>query len=411
MKYVLLMGRGIEGTGNTKYAVELQKYIENLGNDCITIANSDKKWGREKSHENKIRLMSFEYDEEQITEICLSANHVIILSTPAKNYDYFTKLAFHDVVIECSNKNVDLTYIQVDHKIQSINRNYYADEEFMDFFIHVNRIITHSRHGDFTKFCERNYIDTSNFVYGDDLGFCGINGLDWDSYLKYWKSYEEKNAKTIKFIGRSASWKGPWLLRDIHENCFKDHGFITTIEGIEGSIQTVPELYKETKPNRIPRDDVIVRLKTNDKKMLNDGKMCFEAYKPVYILPPYDNVYAMERMSKEDFGIELLLLEDDVLSNIMEYAMMEIIAVGTIPVFRKRWGEKFCVDGKPIIEHDCGTIFLDENNPEIAVHEMLSVIENKTIYDLTRNKAFAFYSKYFNSKRNFKILLDCINEV
>lgn len=408
MKYVLLMGRGIEGTGNTKYAVELQKYIESQGNSCVTFANADKKWGREKSHPNKIKLCSFEYEEDSITKECLNADVIIILSTPAKNYDYFSKLAFHDIITDCSNMKKNIVYIQVDHKIQSINRNYYADKEFLDFFDCLTKVIAHSRNGDFTKFCNKNNIDTSKFLYGDDIGFVGINGLDWDAYLGYWKHFDDKEYKTIKFIGRSAIWKGPWLLRDIHQNHFKDLGFITTIEGIEGSIQTVQELYKETKPNRVSRDDVIIRLKTADKNALNNGTMTFKRYENAYILPPYDNTYALERMSKQQFGIELLLLNDDVLQNIMEYAMMEIVAVGTIPVFRKRWGEMFKINGKPIIELNSGTIWLDENDPCEAINQMLELADDETRYNQMRNTAFEFYSEYFSSERNFKILLDCI---
>lgn len=408
MKYVLLMGRGIEGTGNTKYAIELQKYIQSKYHDCVTFANADKKWGREKSHPNAIQLRSFEMEEDFINEVCLDADCIIILSTPAKNYDYFSKLAFHDIITDCAKSNKNIVYIQVDHKIQSINRNYYADEEFLDFFDCLTKVITHSRNGDFVRFCNKNGINTSKFIYGDDIGFIGINGLDWDAYLGYWKHFEDKEHKTIKFIGRSAVWKGPWLLRDLHKNHFKDLGFITTLEGIEGSIQTVPELYCETKPVRIPRDDVIIRLKTDDKKKLNSGTMTFDRYKPVYILPPYDNLEMLERMSKQQFGIELLLLDDDVLPNIMEYAMMEIVAVGTIPVFRKRWGEKFKINGTPLIELDCGTIWLDENDPCEAINDMLALADDETAYNRMRNKAYKFYSKHFSSEQNFKILLECI---
>ena len=410
MKYVLLMGRGIEGTGNTKYAVELQKYIESLGHDCITIANSDKKWGREKSHPNKIELRSFELEEDYITECCENADNIIILSTPAKNYEYFSKLAFHDIITGSSMIGKNLVYIQVDHKIQSINRNYYADEEFLDFFDCLTKVITHSRNGDFTKFCNKNNVDTSKFVYGDDIGFVGINGLDWEAYEGFWKHFDEKEHKTLKFIGRSAVWKGPWLLRDLHYNHLKDLGFITTIEGIEGSIQTVTELYKETKPERIARDDVIIRLKTSDKNALNAGTMKFKRYEPAYILPPYDNSYALDRMSKQQFGIELLLLEDNVLPNIMEYAMMEIVAVGTIPVFRKRWGEKFKINGVPLADYDCGTIWLDEKDPTEAINRMIDLSDDEESYNSMRNKAFEFYSKYFSSERNFKILLNCIGD-
>lgn len=408
MKYVLLMGRGIEGTGNTKYAVELQKYIESSGHECITIANSDKKWGREKSHPNHIRLMSYSLAQSEIEKICLDANYIIILSVPAKNYDYFSLLAFHEIIEHLSSADKNITYVQVDHKIQSINRNYYALDEFIDFFDNITNIITHSRNGDFCKFCDKNFISTDKFIYGDDIGFCGINGLDWESYAGYWKHFEEKEYRTLKFVGRSANWKGPWLVRDIHQKYLKDKDFITTVEGIEGSIGTVVELYKETKPLRIPRDDVIIKLSTSDRISLNSNDMTFKRNNPAYILPPYDNSYAMERLSKQQFGVELLLLEDPVLKNIMEYAMMEIVAVGTIPVFRKRWGEMFKVNGKPIIEYDCGTIFLDEKEPLDAIELMCKISEDETLYNSFRNKAFDFYSENFSSKKNFEILLNCI---
>lgn len=414
MKYVLLMGRGIEGTGNTKYAIELHSYLEKKGNTCVTIANNDKKWGREKSHTNKIKQYSFENEDDKILNICKNADVVIVLSTPAKNYSEFSKIAFYDVIKGTHDAGVKVIYIQVDHKIQSINRNFYAEWEYTDIFDYFTKVFTHSRDGDFVKFCNNNGISTDRFMYGDDGHFIGINGLDWEKYKVYWKPFCEKNQDTIKFIGRSATWKGPWLLRDIHNKYLRKNGFITTIEGIEGSIQTVKELYKETKPERIPRDDVILKLKTEDKKNLDLNLITFEKDKPVYILPPYDNEKALERMSKSLFGIELLLLEDKVLQNIMEYAMMEIVAVGAIPIFRKRWGEMFKVNGKPIIEQDCGTIFMDENNPEEAINTMKSVVWGEDMnetYSKMRRKAYDFYSTYFNSERNFGELVRLINEV
>lgn len=411
MKYVLLMGRGIEGTGNTKYAVELQQYLHACGDECITIANNDKKWGREKSHANDIKQMSFDVESEKIIDLCKNADIVIVLSTPAKNYPEFSKLGFYDVVKASFDAGKKVIYIQVDHLSQSINRNFYSEWEYLDIFDYFTKVFVHSRSGDFVKFCKRNGVPTDNFIYGDDGNFVGINGLDWDKYKEFHKPFCEKDKKTIKFIGRSAVWKGPWLVRDIHGKYLKDEGYITTLEGIEGSIQTVSELYKQTKPERIPRDDVCVNLDMSTKKMLNDGSFNLERRMPVYVFPPYDNKNALERMSRCQFGIELLLLSDGVLANIMEYAMMEIVAVGTVPVFRKRWGEMFKVDGKPIIEYPCGTIFIDENNPEEGIKIMNEVSENEDTYNQMRNNAFKFYSEYFNSKRNFGELVRLINEI
>lgn len=408
MKYVLLMGRGIEGTGNTKYAVELQEFIETNGHDCVTIANSDKKWGREKSHPNKIKLLGFADHEDLIVETCIKSDVVIVLSVPAKNYDWFSQDSFYNIITRVEEHNqTKLVYIQVDHKRQSITRNFYADLAYVDILEKFDCVITHSDKSDFVDFCVNNGVQLNRLICSSNLS-AGINGLNFEKYKSFWTN--EKDYKTIRFIGRSAVWKGPWMVRDLHTSHFRDRGYVTLLEGIEGSIGTVAELYKETKPNRIPRDDVLIKLRTEDKRRLDNDEMALERDMPVYILPPYDNTKAMHRLARSTFGIELLFLDDRILSDICEYAMMEIVAVGTIPIFRKKWGEKFKINGKPIIEYDTGIIFMDEKSPDAALERMEKLANDKHEYEYTRNKVFDFFKTHFSSNVIFKQLLEAINE-
>ena len=51
MKIALLMGRGVEGCGVTRYSVEQYNYLVNTGHDVILFSTKDKNWGRKKSHE------------------------------------------------------------------------------------------------------------------------------------------------------------------------------------------------------------------------------------------------------------------------------------------------------------------------------------------------------------------------
>ena len=409
MKYVLLMGRGIEGTGNTKYAVEFQEYLEGLGHEVVTIANSDKKWGREKSHVNKIKLMSFADDEKRVSEICKNADCVFVLSVPAKNYDWFSQDAFYSIICDITNAGVKCVYIQVDHKRASITRNFYSDICYIDILEKFDLIFTHSKQCDFIDFCNENGLKVKNIICAKDLGVGEIFGINFDKYRSI-REYE-KDYKTIRFMGRSATWKGPWLVRDLHEKFFKQRGYITILEGIEGSIGTVVELYKETKPSRIPRDDVIIRLSSADKKALNEGRIKFETDRPTYVLPPYDNTYGMKRLAKSMFGIELLLLDDKILSDVYEYAMLEYVAVGTVPVFRKKWGEKFMVGDKPIIEHDCGIVFMDENDPTEALNLMDKLADDKELYEDFRSKSLSFFETHFDSKVIFEKIMEKVNEV
>ena len=409
MNYVILMGRGVEGTGNTKYAVELQSYIESIGHTCRTLANKDKHWGREKSHPNHIEIISYTKNTEEILNACKTADKVIILSVPAKNFTEETKNIFIDIVKATKEAGVPTTYIQVDHKIHSINRNFYAEEQYKEFFKYVDKVITHSHDGDFVRFCKKHDIILNNLVTASDK-LNGINGLDFDKYKKYWKPFEEKEYRTIKFLGRVAAWKGPWLFREMHEKYFRERGFIATLEGIEMSIQSLQFLYKSWDPVKIVRDDNTLWTTMDYVEKMNNDEVTFERYHNAYMLPPFDNAKAMERMSKQQFGIELLLLDDRFLPDIMEYAMMEIVAVGTVPIYRKRWGELFKIEGKSLVEwgDETGMVFLDENDPQEAVDLICKLSDNKELYDSYRRKAFDFCNKYLNNKVIFKQLLEII---
>lgn len=403
------MGRGIEGTGNTKYAIELQSYLESIGEQCEVIANADKKWGREKSHENHIKLISFSKSLNELKEKVICSDQLIILSVPAKNFGEITINAFMDLIEEAYVHEIKMTYFQVDHKINSINRNFYSLPKYFYFLNLMTNIITHSLDGDFTRFCKKHEIELNNLITASDK-LNGINGFNFEEYKKYWKSFEDKEYKSIKFLGRSAAWKGPYLFREMHEKSFRKNGYISTLEGIEKSIQSLKFLYSSWDPIKIVREDTTLWNSLDYAEKLNKNLLNFERNHNVYMLPPYKNSFAMERMSKQQFGIELLTLDDRFLGDIMEYAMMEIIAVGTVPIFRKRWGELFKINGIPLIKYgkECGIIFLDENYPELATLKMNKLSNNKEMYNEYRNNAYNFFNKHLNNKVIFGKLLSLI---
>ena len=128
-------------------------------------------------------------------------------------------------------------------------------------------------------------------------------------------------------------------------------------------------------------------------------------------MPPYNHDKAMERMSRCQFGIELLMITDSFLLDTIENAMFEIVGVGNVPVFRKKWAEAFTLDCKSIAEHGfekTGTVVLDEEQPEEAVVLMNKLSDDKEAYDKARNAAFTFYSKYFDVKPAYDKMLDVL---
>ena len=410
MNYLVIMGRGIEGTGNTKYALEFKKYVKSTGCTCDIIANSDKKWGREESHPGAkdIEHIPFTFNVSTIVNRAVNYDYVFIFSVPAKNYPYESCSAFREIVKLLHMHGKRLVYFQLDHRIHSINRNFYADILFEDFFQYIDLVVTHYHNIDFERFCDRNLITIKNMMTAAELGLSSINIFNFDEYKPYWKSHEEKLDKSLRFLGRCAPWKGLWKVRDIHRDYLQKEGYITIIEGVEQSIQSVQELLKELHP-RTARDDVSLRLDKQYWKSIDNETLLLERNKPAYMLPPYSNKNALERMSKTMFGIELLMLDDEYLNYNCEYAMMEMIAVGTIPVFRKRWGEKFLVDGKPIIEQCDGIIYMDENHPEEAIELMNKLNDNAEMYEEMRTKCFNFFKQHFNCDKSFDKILEAVN--
>ena len=414
-KYLVILGRGLEGCGVTKIAIEFTNYVNQLGDgfEAKILANNDKKWGRENCHTHSAVQYSFANDINSIKAEIDKYDVIFVMSVPAKNFEDESKDNFCKVVeyVHMIGKYVVMS--QWDHKIQSISRNMYADSKYYSIFDYVDLMLNHSYTNDFiVKFIKKNNIHLKKLVCRGD-GINNLFGIDFEALKPFWKSYKQKDFKTIKFIGRSAGWKGPWKFRDIHNTCFKKYGYISTIEGIELSIGVLSELYKEIKPNRIPRDDVKLVLFKPDTINFENGNYVFDRNSPAYILPPYNHDAAMERLSKCQFAIELILMDDNLSKDIIENAMMEMVAVGCIPIFRKRWAEVFTLDGKPLIDYGFdvnGTIVLDEEHPEDSIELMEKLASDEEYYELCRKNAYNFYKKYFDNSVIYKKVLSIIME-
>ena len=65
MKFAILMGRGIEGCGVTKFTLEQAKWFDKIGHEYKIFASSDKSWTRKASHDvTKIETFKLKKDAE-----------------------------------------------------------------------------------------------------------------------------------------------------------------------------------------------------------------------------------------------------------------------------------------------------------------------------------------------------------
>ena len=413
-KYLLVLGRGVEGCGNTRNAIELENYLRANGDECQSISTKEIKIGRSKAHTHDIVPMSFSKDFNKVLEKIDWCDRIVLISVPPKKCEDVVKDNFFEMIKYAHEHNKKMTYLQFDHRIHSISRNMYFEPKYFDIFKMIDVVVTHSYSNDFSlKFLKKNNI-LCNKLIARDKEHNNFFSIDFDSIKnRFWKPYEQKEQKSIRFLGRSAAWKGPWLLKKLHMDYFKNDGYITYLEGLEISMAALDKLFSQIKPTKIVADDnILVQFKKEDLIAYNNGTYKFERNKPAYVLPPYFRDDGLEHMSTSMFGIEMIILDDYIAKDMIENAMFETVACGSIPIVRKHWAKIFTINGESIYDlgfEKTGVICLDENDPSEALKLMDKIQSDKALYDKYRNVAYDFYKKTFDNSVILKQLKEIID--
>lgn len=417
MNYLLVMGRGIEGAGNTRNAIELENYINNncAGDECYAIANKDVTVGRGWDQVNDIEKISFATELSRVKACIDKADKVIVTSVPPKKIDDATKDNFMEALQYAHDNGKHITYFQFDHRIHSICRNMYFEPKYYKMFDCFDLVVTHSYDNDFsTKFLQKNGIKLKKFV-ARSKEINNFFSIDFDAVKnEFWKPFSSKEHRSLRFLGRSAAWKGPWEVRDLHWKWLKDAGWITYIQGIEMAINTLEHVFKEITPKKVVRDDInLVVFNKADNAAFKNGTLEFKRGTGAYVLPPYLRTDGLDAMSRSMFGIELIGMVDYIAKDMIENTMFEIVASGAVPVFSKHWAELFTIDGKPLASYpfeETGTVLLDMADPQPAVDLMNKLSDDEVAYDKCRNAAYAFYKKFFDNNVILAQLLKLVNE-
>ena len=377
MKIAIVLGRGLEGCGVTKNAVEWEVWLKSEGHIPTIYASKDKKWSRNNSHdiENLVHVRFDRDDFNQVYEGCKDSDLIIFSSLPSTGHS--------QKCIENFNKLFDLNVKKVsfqhDHNKSSLRRNALLQESIEK----VDIIFAHSTTGDFADI-----VKTPNLL---DLRerkiYLRQPAINFEQYRKtYWKPIDKQDSKHHKWIGRTARWKNYDMMFDWHNGHLKLLNHLTTFEGIDKS-----PVFMEFKKRNVFFDEVTSKIDDVDLNSRYGLDATVFGY--------YNNIDMLNRMSKCGFGYQLSLLDKKFIQKSLEFTHLEIVAVGAVPVFRKEYGD-ICIRrhyGKPLTELDSGTIWLSNDNMEECKNLIDELSNNDTLRDEYRNKAFEFYS-YYDSK-------------
>jgi len=384
MKTIILLGRGTEGCGVTQCAIQMQKVT-----GATILSANDKKWGRAKGLDLQQIEMSVGKEWEEMANIINQHDVCIVYSVPSKSHpqdcqDNFPKLL--DAI------TVRKAFINVDHKAASIARN----ANLADVCRKMDVIMTHSLENDFSRFMKKNKI----LVPLKKMGL----GFDYDGHrAKYWKAIHAQQRSMVRWIGRTAMWKGPALMIDYHQDALMDAEFITVLEGLEASIQYPLVLYRDNKEETPTDRRKVVNYFRPEKQHGETQKFLPEFYgtekvgNGAYLYPQYINEDCMNRMSRSAFGADLYHLKAETYGNNIENCHAEIIASGAVPIFHKHFCDNVIhkEQGKPVtLCKDTGTIGLDYSNFEECKEVMIKLKNDPAMRDDWREMAFEFWKQH-----------------
>ena len=121
----IILGRGVEGCGVSKMALEQAKWYTKNGYVCRVFANADKSWSRKESHSfdgldfHHVKF-SDENEIENVLKKCSGMEYVIIDSVPSKSHKEASINGFNKLVQDLKSP---IVFVQLDHSIHSIVRN------------------------------------------------------------------------------------------------------------------------------------------------------------------------------------------------------------------------------------------------------------------------------------------------
>jgi len=393
---VILLGRGTEGCGVTQCAIQMQKVT-----GATILSANDKKWGRAKGLDLTQVEMNIEKEHEEMAKFINGYDLCVIYSVPSKSHPQGCQDNFLTLL---KNIKIRKAFINVDHKAASIARN----ANLKEVAENVDVIMTHSLENDFSKFMKKNKIQTP--LTKMSLGF------DYDGHRnKYWKPIEAQDDNMVRWIGRTAMWKGPALMIDYHQDALMENGYITVLEGLEASIQYPLVLYRDNK-NENPTDRrKVVNFFRPEKKHGETQKFLPEFYgkesvgNGAYLYPQYVNTDCMERLSLSAFGSDLYHLKAETYGDTIENCHAEIIASGSVPIFHKHFCDNVIhkVQGKPVsLCKNTGTIGLDYSNFNECLEIMNQLKSDPAMRDDWREMAFEFWKEHSDSQPVVKDIID-----
>lgn len=392
----------IEGSGITRYVIELNKALKALNHDVELIYVKSAEVPEMRNKEQNISNIT-EYDYSDNTVNYLNSADLVIVNSimSAKAEEKYHDL-WMDLVM---NKIVTRKAIVVnDHSVAGFNAYYGGLLKNSKFWLSFDKIVTFAKTAKVAEkikeACKTPVEFNKRFVHM-------LHPYEFDDTKKNWTSVEDKYRR-VTYFGRYAPFKDPERLLRGREK-FYAHDYELEMRGIKSTIKvsTIPDfMYSFDKEgNRIPSKTCIAVDEHGWRKKNNvdakDNMLDYDRKKGwCYVFGAYKREEGVEIISKSAFACDFYhLTNDGCYGDDLEYAIFEIVDGGTIPLIDWNAGNAcYMYDsegnptGKTALELNAG-IFLkkDLSNLDECLEKMDELMNSPEKYEEMRNNIYNIF--------------------
>ena len=390
-KIAVIMGQGIEGCGVTRVATEMQLWAQKNEVHLEVFSYDCKFYSRRDSHGLNFRSMHPTTLDEFRKELD-SWDLVIFHSYPHNKFEHedAKKFYYHFLkplkalkagfIHEINKTNIDkITYLVPIINELDVIFHFETDTWFSQ---QVKRLFPHKENR-ILRF--RMWIDMEELL--------SIR----DQY-----SYADK-AKRLTYIGRWSTLKNiDRSLNIADELIARNLGWDCEMHGVEASMGSKCQVIDHP-------TTTYIKINKNAPAHIRIGGvhqvgMTVEQaqQQPIRIYPEYTRRWGLEFVAKNAFGSAFYSLpkNPEDYGNRMEYTQIEIIGVGTVPLFDEHWGKhNKSIDGTPFFNIPNLAIFSNGQDIPQVVDKMLSVASDPVAYNTIRDTGLAVIRENFDASR------------
>jgi glycosyltransferase involved in cell wall biosynthesis len=318
ISFLHVLGRGIEGCGVSRYALELDKWLNNQGHESTIIALQDQ-WTLGKILVKNEASPIITISPDDLSNLDLSEIQVLIIhsfppsrgpkgSTGAtREIDYTSGFAMQALITRANEQGVRTCAIVLDHHPMSWGRNMFFWEQLNQ----LDLVFAHSDHGRFKRYLEKNGVNQPRLT---QLALA----MEMPEPSEWLPMHVQK--RSFSYVGRYATFKDPGRVFPIRAKITPDKQVVMTMAGVARVIESA----------WIRKDPAYIEGEASLRHKLVELEDTAQAHSGIIVYREHPRAWGLDYLRHTAIACDFYHMGADDYGSDTEYAILEAVAAGSV---------------------------------------------------------------------------------